>query len=252
MNFKNLVDLELLELPLTRCDKHRVGIKENDLEKYLIDNNYNIYNKELITYNDVAENDLIVDSTLICDIMNDLGFSVKILDNDLLLFFIEDENESRYIEIIQEVCEAKKGLNYSISDSEDGELFSNIYVYDSKNNDKEYNIIYSFENDDYVIKREKAKIKLTYTDEMKAQDLLWETEDEDCELMRNLFNQIIVEARGYGCTNYFIIYQGPEECICDVYESEEEFDSWDDNEPVEFSFGCCSGLINCIETLMNK
>lgn len=87
MNLKYLVDLELLELPLTRCNDCTIGIKENDLERYLIDNNYNIYNKELITHNDVLENDLAVDSTLICDIMDDLGFSVKVLDEDTLLFY---------------------------------------------------------------------------------------------------------------------------------------------------------------------
>ena len=250
MQLKHLEELELLELELKRYGSS-LGIKEYDLEKYLTTNKYNIYTYEDITKYEVIEKDLVTDTNLIIDIMSDLGFDTEILENESYLFYMEDENEARYIEIIQEACGAKRGLEYSTSDSKDGELFSNIYVYDTENN-KEYNMIYSFENDDYVIRKDKKKIKLTYTDEMKAQDLLWKTQDEDTELMETLFNQIVAEARGYGCTNYFVIYQGPEECICDVYESEEEFDSLDDDEPVEFRFGCCSGLISCIEMLMNN
>lgn len=153
-SLKKINELNLLELPLSRhiSNNYVLGIKEYDLEKYLIDNNYNIYSQKTLSRKEVIENDLTTDSTLLTDIMDELGFSIELLKDETNLFYINNEAESRYIEIIQEVCGVKPGLNYSISDSEDGELFSNIYVYDSEKDDKEYKMIYSFENDNYTIR----------------------------------------------------------------------------------------------------
>lgn len=250
MELKSLNQLDILELEFKRYNS-LLGVKENDLEEYLIKNDYNVYSSNPITKREVVEEDFTTDSDLLINFMLDLGFESKEMEDETYLFYIDDEEFARYIEIIQEVCGTREGLDYNIYDSEDGELFSNIKIYDTKNN-KEYKLIYSFENDDYVLIKDNRNIKLTYTDEMKSQDLLWETQDEDTLVMENLFKQIISEAKGYGCSAYFNIYQGPEECICDVYESEEEYESYDENLPVEFSYGCCKGLIDCIEILMNN
>lgn len=152
---KELHLLNVLELPLNRYkdSNYVLGVKEDDLEKYLISNNYNVYNKEkTLTQKEVIDNDLTRDSAFIVDIMDNLNFSTKLLEDETYLFYIEDEIESRYIEIIQEVSGNKSWLTYSIGDSEDGEMFSVIHVY-NEDCAEEYKIIYSFENNDYVVRK---------------------------------------------------------------------------------------------------
>ena len=151
-NLKSLNELNVLELPLSRNmnNSYTIGIKEDDLEEYLLNNNYNVYTSGTISKKCVHENDLTLDSTLLSDAMDSLGFSIEVLGDGTNLFHIDDEMTSRYIEIIQEACDIKKG-GYSISDSEDGDMFSKIYAYDYDNENKQYSILYSFENDDYIV-----------------------------------------------------------------------------------------------------
>lgn len=153
-NLKSLDELTVLELPLSRImnNSYTIGIKEDDLEEYLLNHNYNVYTSETISKKYAHENDLTLDSTLLSDVMDSLGFSVEVLEDETNLFYIEDEMTSRYIEIIQEACDIKRG-DYSISDSEDGDTFSKIYAYDYDDENKQYNIIYSFENDDYIVQK---------------------------------------------------------------------------------------------------
>ena len=108
---------------------------------------HNLYLK-----NYAHENNFTLDSTLLSDVMDSLGFSIEVLEDETNLFYIEDEMTSRYIEIIQEACDIKRG-DYSISDSEDGDMFLKIYAYDYDDENKQYNIIYSFENDDYIVQK---------------------------------------------------------------------------------------------------
>lgn len=211
-SLKSLNELSLLQLPLERMveNNHVLGIKEEILEKYLIENNFNVYSSETLTYKDVVKKDLTTETVLITDVMHDLGFSMDVLDNDILLFYINQEIESRYIEVIQEVCGAKSGLNYSISDSEYGDLFSNIYVYDSEDNDKEYHIIYSFENDNYIVKKslsniETLELSLDILNDIKNKMEAYSENGElyseyEIEEDANLYSFDIQFENGYTCT----------------------------------------------------
>lgn len=153
-NLKSLDELTVLELPLNRNINNSctIGIKEDDLEEYLLNHNYNVYTSQPISKKYAHENNFTLDSTLLSDVMDSLGFSIEVLEDETNLFYIEDKMTSRYIEIIQEACDIKRG-DYSISDSEDGDMFLKIYAYDYDDENKQYNIIYSFENDDYIVQK---------------------------------------------------------------------------------------------------
>jgi hypothetical protein len=91
-------------------------------------------------------------------------------------------------------------------------------------------------------------MKLDYTDRMKEQDKLWETESEDTNIMENLFNDIIRQAKQKGFNGYYVIYQVNNECVCEIYNSEEEYEKCcNGEEDSEFLFGYCKPLIECLE-----
>ena len=94
------------------------------------------------------------------------------------------------------------------------------------------------------------KIKLTYTEEMRNQDLLWETESEDTKVMEKLFEKIISEAKEKGLKEYCYIWQGDKECLCNVYESEEDWDNG--KEPIVEGVGYCKPLIKYLEDMLNQ
>ena len=80
----SLNELRVEDLPLTTKNNIKF-IKEEDLEKFLIVNRYNIYNSnEDLTYQEVINRDWVLDSTMINDAMFELGFDA-----------IDDENEER-------------------------------------------------------------------------------------------------------------------------------------------------------------
>lgn len=98
----------------------------------------------------------------------------------------------------------------------------------------------------------KKEIKLTYTEVMKEQDKLWEGEIEDRNLMESLFNQIIKEAKTKGFTGYCKVYQGPGECICEVFDSEEEFNKLFHTDEERDMLGFCKALISNLEERLNR
>lgn len=80
----SLNELRVEDLPLTTKNNIQF-IKEEDLEKFLIVNRYNIYDSnEDLTYQEVIDRDWVLDSTMINDAMFELGFDA-----------IDDENEER-------------------------------------------------------------------------------------------------------------------------------------------------------------
>lgn len=94
-------------------------------------------------------------------------------------------------------------------------------------------------------------VKLTYTDEMKEQDKLWENEEENTTVMERLFNEIVEEAIGKGFTGYCVIYQGPEECICEVFDSKEQYIELQDSSDYRDMYGFCKPLIKDLEERLN-
>ena len=91
MMFEKLISLDKLkkgDLPLQTETNIRF-IKEGDLERFLITNRYNVYDRdESLTNQDVINGDWVLDSTMVCDVMADLGFDVTDDENEELLFFI--------------------------------------------------------------------------------------------------------------------------------------------------------------------
>lgn len=63
-------------------------------------------------------------------------------------------------------------------------------------------------------------VTLTYTDEMKTQDALWENEQEDSDIMERLFQDIVNEAKANGYTGIANIYQRRSEALCELYDDE--------------------------------
>lgn len=94
------------------------------------------------------------------------------------------------------------------------------------------------------------EIKLSYTEEMKNQDLLWESESEDTNVMEALFEKIISEAKEKGLKEHCYIWQGDKECLCSVYESEEDCDNG--KEPIVEGVGYCKPLIKYLEVMLNQ
>lgn len=98
-------------------------------------------------------------------------------------------------------------------------------------------------------------IKLTYTEEMKKQDKLWQTESEDLELMDKLYNQIVKEAKGKGFKGVVEIYEANGEMVSEVYESKEEQRLVEDGKldlHGENMSGYCKPLIEKIEEIMSR
>ena len=97
-------------------------------------------------------------------------------------------------------------------------------------------------------------MELTYTEEMKKQDALWEDEKEDMHLMTKLQGDIKNEAIAKGFKGYILIYDAPDEIVAEVYTSKEEYEQACSGE-VDFGgdniSGNCRGLINNIKELSN-
>lgn len=81
----SLDELRVEDLPLEASKDGILFITEDNLERFLIVNRYNIYNpNEELTYQEVIDNDWSWDSTMINDAMFGLGFEA-----------FDDENEER-------------------------------------------------------------------------------------------------------------------------------------------------------------
>lgn len=98
-------------------------------------------------------------------------------------------------------------------------------------------------------KEEEKIIKLTYTDEMKEQDLLWQTENEDLDVMERLYKGIIKEAQQKGFKGHYEIYKCNGECICEIYKDIEQYNN---NEDSDIIVGYCKPLIEDLEALLNS
>lgn len=72
----------------------------------------------------------------------------------------------------------------------------------------------------YCIPEVKLPTKLTYTDEMRESDTLWQYEKEDIFLMMKHYNEIIDEARLYGFNCPVEIYEGNNEGCIDIFKNE--------------------------------
>ena len=90
------------------------------------------------------------------------------------------------------------------------------------------------------------EFKLTYTDEMKKQDELWKTEEENIAIMEQLQRQVVYEAKAKGWKGSAVFWKGGNESIVDIAENEEEHQHGNEVE----SFGYCKALINKIEADM--
>lgn len=94
--------------------------------------------------------------------------------------------------------------------------------------------------------------KLTYTNEMKEQDLLWENEAEDFEVMEKLFHQIVNEAKEKGFKGYVLVYKTDIEVLAEVFESKDQYEKaieglFNDYE----STSKCKTLIEILEKHLN-
>jgi len=90
--------------------------------------------------------------------------------------------------------------------------------------------------------------KLSYTNEMKEQDLLWENEGEDFDVVEKLFHQIVSEAKEKGFKGHVLIYKTDIEVLAEVFESKDQYEKaidglFDDYE----STSKCKTLIELLE-----
>lgn len=84
---------------------------------------------------------------------------------------------------------------------------------------------------------------------MKQYDEDWDNNIEDYDTACRLFKQIEKEAKEKGCTLYFNICDYGNKCVCELYESKEEFLNWDEDY-VELSYGRCCSLIESLENIL--
>lgn len=97
------------------------------------------------------------------------------------------------------------------------------------------------------------KIKLTYTEEMKVQDLLWKQEKEDLEIMERLQKSIVMEAINKGLSVYVYQYSYNNEYMTEVYADKQHY-LWEcEHGTSEIrNFGYCRSLLQYLEKLLNK
>lgn len=81
---------------------------------------------------------------------------------------------------------------------------------------------------------------------MRKQDKLWETEEENVELMGQLQRQVVYEAKAKGWKRSAVFWQGGNESIVNIADSEEEHRQGNKVE----SYGYCKALIDRIEADM--
>lgn len=91
-------------------------------------------------------------------------------------------------------------------------------------------------------------MKLNYTLEMQFQDKLWESEKEDTGKMSMLYEEIINEAKQFGFSGVYEIGVFGGEAVIEIFDSEEEKERLQNSgDGIEFCFGFCKPLINCLE-----
>lgn len=98
-----------------------------------------------------------------------------------------------------------------------------------------------------------TNVRLTYTDQMKEQDIAWDLAEENLESMKQLHESILNEARILGWNGYAITYTyeypNDPETITEIYKSERDWR--DGKEPLEI-IAPCKYLIKELENLLNE
>lgn len=103
------------------------------------------------------------------------------------------------------------------------------------------------------LKAKFERIKLTYTEEMKEQDRLWQNEEENLETMKKLYLEIIAEAKEKGFEGVVDIYDVSGEMLCEIFKNEEELRLARLGEYEDFdSVGYCKPLIEHLEEIINE
>lgn len=94
------------------------------------------------------------------------------------------------------------------------------------------------------------EVKLTYSDQMKEQDTLWDTAIEDLKSMIKLHESILNEARSMGWNGYAVTYTIDDpETVTELYKNERD---WKDGKaPLEIS-APCKRLIEELENLLKE
>ena len=87
---------------------------------------------------------------------------------------------------------------------------------------------------------------------MQKQDRLWESENEDIHVMKELYDAIVGEAKRKGFNGHVITYEYNGELIAEVFESYEQYEMACNGEINDLPLvGHCKPLINELERLMN-
>lgn len=94
-------------------------------------------------------------------------------------------------------------------------------------------------------------IKLTYSNDMQEQDLLWKTEEENFDVMKELYLQVMKEAKEKGFNGIHHIYEH-NEAIIEIYENETEKKKCENGEQEASMFGYCKALISHLEYILNR
>lgn len=95
-------------------------------------------------------------------------------------------------------------------------------------------------------------VKLTYTEAMREQDLLWESADEDLWVMLKLQKDIVAEAEEKGWKGASTHYFATDEAIVDLFNDKVEAYNADIGRVETTMIGNCYALIKHLEKDLNN
>lgn len=93
---------------------------------------------------------------------------------------------------------------------------------------------------------------LTYTREMKEQDKLWGTENEDCELMGVFYDRVMLEAKEQGFKGEYIHYGCNGEQVIEIYDNMGHKVAADLGLAESYMFGNVKAVIDFLENDWGK
>lgn len=173
----------------------------------------------------------------------------------------KDDIERGLNELINEQIELERKLENSTADTEFDCLQRIELIHNKERNEVILDKFFGISYDDYRMKgfggvkiEEEGRIKLTYTDEMRFQDALWENEKENVQRMKELYKDIMQEAVEKGFKGSYVIYEGigGNEAIIDVYMNDEEKKAVELGKEESTMFGYCKPLIEYLEEILNE
>lgn len=95
--------------------------------------------------------------------------------------------------------------------------------------------------------------KITYTNEMRNNDIQWKNENENTDEMLASYEQIMKEAKTLGFNGYYTVYTNQNEAIIELFDSKDEFEKYEEEGiPNELLFGHAKPLINYLNSVLNK